>query len=74
MTARIVDILEIVDILNWRAKDEAREHYADSVTGVVLFHVFPDSQFAKLLSRAVADVRVIDFAGIFECNLTGISV
>jgi hypothetical protein len=71
LTTRVVDVFEIVDILNGRSKDETGEHHTHAIDGVVLFHVLPDSQFAKLLSRAVTDVGVIDFAGVFERDLKG---
>ena len=69
LTARVVDVFEIVDVLNRRSKDQTGEHHTDAVGGVVLLHVLPDSQFAKLLPRAVTDVGVIDFACVFERDL-----
>lgn len=69
LTARVIDMFEIVDVLNGWTKDEAGEHHTDTVGGVVLFHVLPDSQFPKFLSRAVTDVGIIYFTRVFECDL-----
>lgn len=69
LTTRVVDVFEIVDVLNGRSKDETGKHHTDAVARVVLLHVLPDSQLAKLLSRGVTDVDVIDFARVFERDL-----
>lgn len=62
-------MFEIVDVLDGGSEDETWEHNTDAVRGLVLLDVFPNSQFAKLLPRAVTDVRIISFSGIFECDL-----
>lgn len=65
----VIDVFYAVDVLNWWAKDEARKHNAYTVFWFVLFHILPDSQFAKFLTSAVTDVCILCFTSIFECDL-----
>ena len=62
-------MFQIVDVVDWRTKDETREHDAYGKMGLVLFRPFPNCEFTKFLSGTIAHVRVLCLASIFNGQL-----
>jgi hypothetical protein len=56
---RIIDLLQILDWLYSRPKDQRREENGDGEVWVVLFDEFPDRFFSLGFRDAVGDVGVI---------------
>jgi hypothetical protein len=65
----IVHVFDIVDVVDWRTEDEAREHDADCVGGLVFLDILPNSQFGELFAGAVADIWILSLTGVLEGNL-----
>jgi hypothetical protein len=62
-------VFDIIDVLDGRSEDKAREHDTDTIGRFILLDVLPDGQFSKLFTCAVTDVGILCLAGIFNCNL-----